>query len=148
MEKNYPDAICFKPKANVMWHGFGLFASYNSKDIKYKLKWCFDEEAVPGEWTEFTKPFSELLEDKTQSILFKDLGIKPIKVSADQKIHIIMTVDSDEGDIRRHNYGREGYPENYNQIEQLQDFDVESSVHNNNSTSLSFGQYPYILYSK
>lgn len=149
MEKDYADAICFKPKQTIFWQGFGMFGSWNKKDIKYRLKWCFDDEEQPSEWMhEFTKPNDELQEDKTQRILLKDLGVKPIKMVADQKLHIIVTVDSYEGEIRRHFYGREGYPQDYEKIDQPQDFDVESSRWNNNSTSQSWGQFPYILYSK
>lgn len=84
MEKDYADAIMFKPKTTVFWHGFGLFGSWNKKDIKYRLKWCFDDEEVPSDWMhEFTKPNDELLENKTQKVLLKDLGVKPIKLNAD-----------------------------------------------------------------
>ena len=44
MNVTYYDAVCFIPKTNVHFHGFGVMANYNSKDLTYKIKWSIDDD--------------------------------------------------------------------------------------------------------
>ena len=44
MNVTYYDAVCFVPKTNVYFHGFGVMANYNGKDLTYKIKWSIDDE--------------------------------------------------------------------------------------------------------
>ena len=44
MENYSWDAMTFIPRRNIKFHGFGIMASYNNKDMKYKIKWVIDED--------------------------------------------------------------------------------------------------------
>ena len=44
MSSNYYDAVTFIPKRNIRFHGFGLNANYNGKDITYKICWAIADE--------------------------------------------------------------------------------------------------------
>lgn len=149
MEKDYPDAVCFKPNLNVFWQGFGMMSNWHGKEIKYLFAYALDDEEK-CDWIEFTKGGDAI--DKEREVFLvtmQDLGLKPIKIAADQKLHLVIKIEAYDSETRRHRYGRDGYPDSYRTIEgQDQDFEVENSRFNNNSTSQSWGQFPIILYSK
>ena len=109
--------------------------SYNKKDINYKVCWEIDDDR--SEEFEVMKPYADIDEEKKwQTILLKDLGVKPIKVSSDSHIHILIKVMSSDYEQRRCLYGSEGYENNYQEIEgQDYDFDTKSSNYNDNGTS-------------
>jgi len=44
METYSWDAVIFVPKRNIKFLGFGIMASYNDKDMKYKIKWVIDDD--------------------------------------------------------------------------------------------------------
>ena len=44
LSKSAFDAVIFVPKRNVMFHGFGIFANWGRKDMKYEIKWLIDEQ--------------------------------------------------------------------------------------------------------
>lgn len=44
MNTTYYDAVTFIPKVAIHFCGFGIFANYNSKDVKYKIMWAIDGE--------------------------------------------------------------------------------------------------------
>jgi hypothetical protein len=137
MNVTYYDAVCFVPKTNVYFHGFGVMANYNGKDLTYKIKWSIDDEM--SEEYEVSKVDSEKDPDrKWHSINLSEIGVKPIKVSEGQKIHCLIKVTND--DVRRCLYGYSGYKDRYSVIEnQEYDFDVVSSRFNDNSTSADWG---------
>ena len=42
LSSRYFDAVCFIPKRNVMFHGFGVLAHYDAKNVNYIFKWAID----------------------------------------------------------------------------------------------------------
>jgi hypothetical protein len=50
MERDYEDAVAFKPKLNVVVHGFGLFSNYHKKDVTYEIKVAFNSEQPTSDW--------------------------------------------------------------------------------------------------
>jgi hypothetical protein len=52
------DAVAYVPKTNIYFHGFGIYGSYDGKDITYKVKYAFNEDEASEEF-EITKPNSE-----------------------------------------------------------------------------------------
>ena len=45
METYSWDAVAFIPKRNVTFYGFGILASFNNKDMKYKVSWALNDDA-------------------------------------------------------------------------------------------------------
>ena len=46
----YPDAVAFVPKRKIIWYGFGLYANYHGKEIKYKVQFAIDDEEPSDEF--------------------------------------------------------------------------------------------------
>jgi len=44
MNTRYYDAVVFKPKMNIQFHGFGVFANYNNKDVIYTVQWSLNDD--------------------------------------------------------------------------------------------------------
>lgn len=87
-----------------------------------------------------------VLEDKMFRIEFQKIGITPIQVKADSKIHIMAKCKMENG-RKRFYYGYSGAQ--FATIpDQDQVFKVESSSFDQNGSSYDFGQFPYILYAK
>ena len=105
MNTRYWDAVIFKPKRNIWFFGWGLFANYNGKDIKVKIQWKIDEEQSEEFELEFADG-SKDAEKKWHTIDIRDVGVKPIKVNEGQVIHVKTKVDDDE--MRRCFYGYSG----------------------------------------
>ena len=80
MNSTYWDAVTFKPKVNIQFHGFGMMANYNRKDVTYNVKWYIDDEQ--SEVYEIQKAFDDAdPEKKWYDISLKDMGVKPVKVN-------------------------------------------------------------------
>ena len=86
----------------------------------------------------------DMLEEEIIVVDFQKLDIPIMSVNEGAMLHIMAKVQM-SGPFR-FNYGTNGsQPEN---IEgQDQDFSIEHSSFNQNSTSTDFGQFPFILYS-
>jgi hypothetical protein len=90
-------------------------------------------------------------EKKWQTILLSEIGLKPMKIKAGQKLHIGIQMrpgSNDDYTLRAHFYGYEGEQTCLEKIDQPQDFMTERSPHTTSSSSESFGQIPFILYTK
>lgn len=146
MNQSYFDAVIFKPKCNIVFHGFGLFANYNGHNLDLKVAWAIGEEKS-DEFTLTKRDDEKDSEKKWHTITLNELGVKPIKVLEGTQIHVMAKVTNDN--CRRVFYGYEGY---HNKLESIpdQDFDFETeySSFNDNSTNQDWGQFPFILYSK
>lgn len=83
MEEHSWDAVIFIPKRTILFYGFGIMANYNSKDMKYRLKWVIDEEDEFGdEGVIYEIPDADKdPEKKWFTIRLADMGYKPIKVN-------------------------------------------------------------------
>ena len=145
MNTRYWDAVVFIPKRNIIFHGFGVFANYNNKDLTYKVGWNIND-ADSDEYEIAKVDADKCVEKKWHEINLKELGVKPIKVAEGTKIHCKIRVTDD--DHRRCFYGYSGYKDRYSVIpDQEYDFDMDYSSFNDNSTSADWGQIPFILYS-
>lgn len=85
METHNWDAVTFVPKRNVKFFGFGIFASYNNKDMEYKIKYQIGDDMSE----EFIYQIADAEKDpekKWFEILLTNLGAKPVKVAADTNI--------------------------------------------------------------
>lgn len=106
------DATEFIALESLTFHGFGVIRNYEKKDnLKYMIKYCIGEDNMSDE-IEIEKNMDDCDDDKLHfSVTLKDLGAKPIKVTADTSIHCCVRVTSDDYEVRRHGYGSGGYPE-------------------------------------
>lgn len=103
------DAIKFIPKKDVYWLGFGMYGNYNKKDMPMKF-WYFIDDEQESEKYEVTVIESELEQpEKTFDVFLKDYGIKPIKISAGQKLTILQIAVSTERELCRQWYGADGH---------------------------------------
>jgi hypothetical protein len=88
-------------------------------------------------------------EEKCHFISMEDVGEKPMKVNSGTKISVLFRIHSSDYEFRRSYYGDQGRPDDYKQIEGNEEhFEVEASDWNQNGTSLSWGQIPFIHYCK
>ena len=81
MSETYNDAVCFKPKMDIHFLGFGLMNHYEKKDFKFKFKYNVndvDSSEIEVDVTQdmVTQP-SGLIE-----IDFQKLNINPVQVKA------------------------------------------------------------------
>ena len=112
MERSSWDAVIFIPKRNIRFHGFGVYANWGAKDMKYQIKWYIGDEEY-GE-REFEIADSEKdPEKKWFEIYLNDLGEKPINVSEGQEINLCIRVTTTDYEIRRCFYGYRGYERDY-----------------------------------
>lgn len=141
------DAVAFKPLRDVHFFGFGMFGSYDKKDVKIKVQWVIGEEKSE-EYQILNLDSEKDPEKKWFTIDIRQFGEKPVKVSEGTMIHCKIRCESDDYEQRRCFYGYDGAKTQYSVIEG-QDFDFETatSSHNQNSTSEGWGQIPFILYS-
>lgn len=110
MSESRLDCISYIPNKNITFIGFGQYANYHSKDMTYRVKLGVDDGEM-SEPIEVSKPDSEKdQEKKWHTILLSELGLKPMKIKADQKLHIgiMLNVGSDNHEHRSHFYGYEG----------------------------------------
>ena len=106
------DAVAFIPKRNIIFHGFGIYGNTESKDVLYKVCWNINGE--DSEEHEIQKFAADMCpEKKWHQISLKELGVKPIKVAEDTKIHIKVKVTVDDMEIRRCYYGCDDYTKKY-----------------------------------
>lgn len=113
MNTTYYDACVFVPKCAINFMGFGVMASYNNMDCKYKVQWSIDDEK--SEEYEIEKADGDKdPEKKWHEIRLSDFGVKPIKISEGTKLHCKIKVCSD--DYRRCYYGYSGYQDRYSVI--------------------------------
>ena len=137
MNTRYWDAVVFIPKRNVIFHGFGVFANYNGKDVTYKVQWNIND-ADSEEFEIMKSDGDKDPEKKWHDINIKDLGCKPVKVAEGTRIHCKIKVTDD--DHRRCFYGYSGYKDRYSVLpDQEYDFDMDYSSFNDNSTSSDWG---------
>ena len=80
LSTSYWDAVIFVPKRSVMFHGFGILANPDGKNITYIVKWAIDSDSSENHTVE-TMDADKDPENKWQTIQIKDLGFKPIKVN-------------------------------------------------------------------
>ena len=113
MSSNYYDAVVFKPKRNIIFHGFGINAHYNGTDVTYRFKWKIDDELSDEQTLECKDGEKEPVK-KWHVVDIKELGFKPIKVMEGQKIDIMIKVANDN--MRRCFYGTGGYRDRYSVI--------------------------------
>eukprot|EP00347_Sterkiella_histriomuscorum_P000151 403376975 len=141
MSDNYYEAVAFKPKQDVHFLGFGFFNQHEKQAFKFKFKYIIDGEESAEIEVDATQEMVQ--EDKILKIDFQELGVDTVFVKAESLIHIL--AKSQPPSTNRFNYGYEGYnPENI--AGNNPHFTTERSDHNQNSTSVDFGQFPYILY--
>ena len=75
----YWDAVCFIPKREVLFHGFGILANPNGKDQTFIVMWVIEDEKSE-EFTVETTDGDKDPDNKWHEINLKDLGVNPIKV--------------------------------------------------------------------
>lgn len=138
LEQSTWDSVIFIPQTNIVFHGFGAYSSWNNCAVSYNIKWALDDEE-PCEQTEITKEDAEKDEQKCFTFTLKELGSKPVKVKAEQKLHVCMKIVRQEYEQRRCFYGSDGNESQYNEIEQPNDFKMETSRLNGNCTSHNWG---------
>ena len=125
-----------------------MWANFHGKEMPMKFWWNLGpndkEQENDSEKYECIVDPAKLNEDKTFDIVFRDFGLQPIKISADDSITIMQQVNSDEN--FKQLYGNGG-----NNFKNLPDqdhlFDIEHSRRDNNCTDRDTGQFPCILYS-
>jgi hypothetical protein len=132
------DAVCFKPKRNVYFHGFGLISHYHKSDMVYNICWAIDGEKSEVHKVEY-KDAEKDPEKKWFTVnLLEKLGIKPIKCSEGTKIDVM--VNCETRDMRYCPYGDKGTQRDYDSIEgQDQDFIMERSQFNEGNTEHHWG---------
>jgi hypothetical protein len=141
MNTTYYDAVVFVPKKNIVFFGWGLFANYNGKDISYKVAWRIGKDGVKSDEHEVSFLDSEKdPEKKWNTVDLRKLGVKPIRVSEGEHIHVMAKIVEGTDDARRCFYGYGGYRERICNIpNQEYDFDTDYSSENDNSTSADWG---------
>ena len=79
------DSIMFIPKRNIVFHGFGVYCSKDSQNLRIKTRWAIgeDDDSNFSDWHDVTFEY-ENRDDltKTHDLYLKDLGVKPVKVAA------------------------------------------------------------------
>ena len=108
MNTRYFDAVVFKPKRNIIFYGFGVFANYNGEDVDLKFKWKIGDDGEHSE--EFKQVYADSDKDpdrKWFTIDIRDFGVKPIKVGEGERLHVMAAVNNDN--CRRCFYGYCGY---------------------------------------
>ena len=88
----YWDAICYKPKQDIYFCGFGVSGSYYRKNMTFILSWVIDDKASEEHKVEF--PTDECV-DKVHDFKLADVGEKPIKVHEGSEIHLRLKAVSD-----------------------------------------------------
>ena len=150
LEKSYPDAVAFVPKRDVWFFGFGLASNYHSKDMKLQCKWLIgkDQEKQDDGWFDIeVNEADKDPETKWHTVDIRNLGEKPFKVSEGEWIHVVVRQTTDDYEYRRTFYGYSGYRNEQESIpDQEVDFYMEYSNLNDNGTSDSWGEFPFILY--
>jgi len=47
------DAVCFTPKRDIYFYGFGILAHYHGKDMIYNVAWAIDGDRSPDHQVKF-----------------------------------------------------------------------------------------------
>lgn len=137
MNTRYWDAVVFIPKRTIMFHGFGVLANYNQKDVTYKVQWNIRDQDSE-EYETFRADADKDPQKKWHEINIKEFGCKPIKCNEGDRIHCKIKVTND--DHRRCFYGYSGYKDRYSTLpDQEYDFDTDYSSFNDNSSSGDWG---------
>ena len=140
------DAVAYKPKRNVVFRGFGIFANSNNKDFNCFLKWEVDGKESDEYEVHFVN--SERCEHKMFEFHLKDVGARAFKVSEGTLIHVGIKFPQEDSDYRRSVSGYNGEQSYYRAIDyQEYDFDTENSHINQGFTGKTYGLMPYIIYS-
>ena len=89
MYYNNWECICFVPEKNIKLHGFGIFAHYNNRDVKHTVKWGTDGNFSSEHKVEFSDSDKDP-DKKWWTFNLKDVGEKPYKVAAGERLHIFL----------------------------------------------------------
>ena len=140
------DAICFVPKEDIWFFGFGCMSSEERRDITLQVKWDIDGSLSDQHEISFLDG-DRCPEKSWHTIDIRNFDVQPIKVHQGQKIHIMMRVTAEH--MKYFFYGQYGDQTYYSKIEgQGYDFEVERSSYNDNNTSVDTGHIPFIYYAK
>ena len=124
------------PNKDIYFHGFGVFASYDNKDITYNVKWIIGDEDTDPPLHTISFENAQKDEHRCHTIMLEQLGEKPVKVSEGTKIHCVFKTDNN--DTRRCCYGECGSSTYYRNISgQDHIFEMSSSNYNSNGGTTS-----------
>ena len=108
---NYADvnswnAVAYKPRKNVVFRGFGIFANRNNKDFDCFVKWEIDGKESEEYKVSFVD--AEKCEHKMFDFLLKDVGVRAIRVAKGSLIHVGIKFGEGDNNSRRSIAGYNG----------------------------------------
>ena len=132
------DAIIFKPKRDIYFFGIGIYANDHQKDMTMSIWWGINDAEVSEKLDKLFIDGEKDEESCTHDFNFVDMGLaQKVKVSAEEDLEIYLGL-KDSGSTTCW-YGNDGQPENYNALEQEQDFEIKRSNNDGNGTSAARG---------